>query len=199
MATSVTGQQPSRLFYVTDSVTGLRFLVDTGAEISVIPLSATGRKHHKGSLSLQAVNSTPIATYGTQLLTLNIGLRRKFQWIFIIADVKNPILGADFLRHYSLLVDLNHKRLVDGLTQLKVQGISTLAYSPSPTLLPKQSTTEFDAILSAYPDIVQPCNTDFPVKHQVTHHINTVGPPIYSRPRRLSPERLKAARQICYS
>ena len=33
MATSVTGQQPSRLFYVTDSVTGLRFLVDTGAEI----------------------------------------------------------------------------------------------------------------------------------------------------------------------
>ncbi len=116
MATSVTGQQPSRLFYVTDSVTGLRFLVDTGAEISVIPPSATGRKHHKGSLSLQAVNSTPIATYGTQLLTLNIGLRRKFQWIFIIADVKNPILGADFLRHYSLLVDLNHNRLVDGLT-----------------------------------------------------------------------------------
>ena len=33
MATSVTGQQPSRLFYVTDSVTGLRFLVDTGAEM----------------------------------------------------------------------------------------------------------------------------------------------------------------------
>ena len=195
MATSVTGQQPSRLFYVTDSVTGLRFLVDTGAEISVIPPSATGRKTQKDSLSLQAVNSTPIATYGTQLLTLNIGLRRKFQWIFIIADVKNPILGADFLRHYSLLVDLNHNRLVDGITQLKVQGISTQASSPSPTLLPKQPTTEFDAILSAYPDIVQPCNTDSPVKHKITHHINTVGPPVYARPCRLSPERLKAARQ----
>ena len=44
MATSVTGQQPSRLFYVTDSLTGLRFLVDTGAEISVIPPSASDRK-----------------------------------------------------------------------------------------------------------------------------------------------------------
>ena len=99
------------------------------------------------------------------------------------------------MRHYSLLVDLNHNRLVDGLTQLKVQGISTLAYSPSPTLLPKQPTTEFDAILSAYPDIVQPCNNDSLVKHQVTYHINTVGPPVYSRPRRLSPERLKAAHQ----
>ena len=65
MATSVSGQLPSRLFYVTDSLTGLRFLVDTGAEISVVPSSALDRKHHKDSFSLQAVNNTPIATYGT--------------------------------------------------------------------------------------------------------------------------------------
>lgn len=195
MATSVSGQQPSRLFFVTDSVTGLRFLVDTGAEISVIPPSALDRKHRKDSFSLQAVNNTPIATYGTQLHTLNIGLRRKFQWIFIIADVKNPILGAHFLRHYSLLVDLKHNRLVDGITQLHIQGISTQVPSPSPTLLPKEPKTDFDTILSTYPDIVQPCNTESPVKHNVTHHINTVGPPVHARPRRLSPERLKAARQ----
>ena len=194
MATSVAGQQPSRLFYVTDSLTGLRFLVDTGADISVIPPSVSERKHRKDSFSLQAVNNTPIATYGTQLRTLNIGLRRKFQWIFIIADVKTPILGADFLRHYSLLVDLKYNRLVDGITQLRIQGISTHTSSPSPLLLPKQPKTEFDAILSAYPDIVQPCNTEAPVKHSVTHHINTVGPPVHARPRRLSPERLKAAR-----
>ena len=194
MATSVAGQQPSRLFYVTDSLTGLRFLVDTGADISVIPPSVSERKHRKDSFSLQAVNNTPIATYGTQLRTLNIGLRRKFQWIFIIADVKTPILGADFLRHYSLLVDLKYNRLVDGITQLRIQGISTHTSSPSPLLLPKQPKTEFDAILSAYPDIVRPCNTEAPVKHSVTHHINTVGPPVHARPRRLSPERLKAAR-----
>ena len=195
MATSVPGQQPSRLFYVTDSLTGLRFLVDTGAEISVVPPSAFDRKHRKDSFSLQAVNNTPIATYGTQLHTLNIGLRRKFQWIFIIADVQNPILGADFLRHYSLLVDLKHNRLVDGITQLHIQGISTPISSPSPSLFPKQPKTDFDAILATYPDIVQPCNTDSPIKHNVTHHISTVGPPVHARPRRLSPERLKAARQ----
>ena len=96
MVTSVTGLQPSRLFYVTDNHTGLRFLVDTGAEISVIPPFAADRTHLKDSLSLQAVNNTPIATYGNRLLTLNIGLRRKFQWVFIVADVKNPILGAVF-------------------------------------------------------------------------------------------------------
>ena len=68
---------PSRLFYVTDSLIGLRFLVDTGAEISVVPPSALDRKHRKDSFSLQAVNNTPIATYGTQLHTLNIGLSCK--------------------------------------------------------------------------------------------------------------------------
>ena len=60
MVTSGTGQQPSHLFYVTDYLTGLRFLVDTGAEISVILPSAATHKHPKDSLSLQAVNNTPI-------------------------------------------------------------------------------------------------------------------------------------------
>ena len=43
--------------------------MDPGAEISVIPPSAATCKHPKDSLSLQAVNNTPIATYGTQLHT----------------------------------------------------------------------------------------------------------------------------------
>ena len=124
MATSVPSQVPSRLFYVTDKATGLRFLVDTGAEVSVIPSSVSDRNHHKSNLTLQAVNNTSIATYGNRLLTLNIGLRRTFQWVFIIADVKNPIIGADFIRHYSLSVDIDCNRLVDNITQLWVQGVS---------------------------------------------------------------------------
>ena len=144
---------------------------------------------------MQAVNNTPIATYGNRLLTLNIGLRRQFQWIFIVADVKHPILGADFLRHYNLLVDIGHNRLSDALTQLKVQGIVTHDISPSPTLLSKQPKTEYETLLSAYPEIIQPPNNEQAMKHNVTHHITTVGPPVSARPRRLPPERLKAARQ----
>ena len=125
MVTSVIGQQPSRLFYVTGSNTGLRFLVDTRAEISVIPPSASDRKHHKQSLTLQGVNNTSKATYGIQLRTSHIGLHHNFQWIFIIADVKSLILGADILQHYSILIHLKYKRLVDGITQLHIQGILT--------------------------------------------------------------------------
>ena len=38
MATAVAGPTPiSRLFYVHDRLNDLRFLIDTGAEVSVIP------------------------------------------------------------------------------------------------------------------------------------------------------------------
>ena len=74
-----TGQQPSRLFYVTDKHSGYRYLVDTGAEVSVIPPSPTERKHRQERSGLQAVNGTPIATFGSRSLTLDLGLRRTFR------------------------------------------------------------------------------------------------------------------------
>ena len=75
MAAGVPGLLPSRLFYVTDRSNGFRFLVDIGAEVSVIPPTPTDRRHRQDKLNLQAVNDTPIATYGNRLLTINIGLR----------------------------------------------------------------------------------------------------------------------------
>ena len=195
MATSVPGLQRSRLFYITDRSNGFRFLVDTGAEVSVIPPSAADRKHPRTGLSLQAVNDSPIATYGDRLLTVNIGLRRKFQWVFIVADVKQPILGADFLRHYNLLVDMTHNRLTDAITTLQVQGITTTDTSPSPTLLSRQPKNSFEALLCQFPEVVQPCTKEQPVRHSVTHHITTTGPPVSARFRRLPPERFKAAKQ----
>ena len=124
-ATSDPGLPFSRLFFIHDFASGTRFLVDTGAEVSVIPPSPNDR-HHKTKLTLQAVNGSPIPTYGTRSLTLNIGLRRTFRWIFVIADIQNSILGADFLRHFALLVDVKHNRLLDTTTQLHTQGTPTL-------------------------------------------------------------------------
>ena len=195
MAASAPGLLPSRLFYVTDRSNGFRFLVDTGAEVSVIPPSATDRKHRRDSLTLQAVNDSPIATYGDRLLTVNIGLRRTFQWIFIVADVKQPILGADFLRHYNLLVDMAHNCLTDAVTHLQVQGVTTTVTSPSPTLLSRNPKNDFEALLSRFPEVVQPTTKEQPIKHGVTHHITTTGPPVSARFRRLPPERLKVAKR----
>ena len=189
------GLHPSRLFYVTDQSTSLRFLVDTGAQVSVLSPSHADRKNQQADLTLQAVNNTSIPTYSTRSLTLNLGLRRTFRWVFVIANIATPILGADFLRHNNLLVDLTHNRLSDAVTNLTVQGIVSQVPSPSPTLLPRNPKTTFEAILSEFPAVTQPYSTEKPVKHDVTHHITTTGPPVTARTRRLAPERLQIARR----
>ena len=129
--TSVAGQTPlGCLFYITDRSGGTRFLVDTGSEVSVILPRAGDRKCTTDSLTLQAVNNTPIPTYGTRLLTLNLGLCHTFQWVFVITDVQRPIIGADFLHHFGLLVDMKQHQIMDGTTHLQVQGIVTQNQSP---------------------------------------------------------------------
>ena len=58
--------------------------------------------------TITAVKNTAITTYGQCSLTLNLGLRCSLPWIFVIADIQKPILGADFLRlHYGLMADTN--------------------------------------------------------------------------------------------
>ncbi|BHF83230.1 hypothetical protein SprV_0802637200 [Sparganum proliferum] len=164
-ATATAGQsRPSRLFYINDKSSGLRFLVDTGAEISVIP---PPRRHHlkPSQFSLQAANCTTINTYGQRSLTLDIGLRRRFQWVFVQAHVKSPIIGADFPAHFGLAVDLKHRKLIDTTTTLFTIGIAASELS---------FTEE--------------------VQHKVKHHIITTGQPVYAHPRRLHPEKLRIAR-----
>ncbi len=59
------------------------------------------------------VDGSSIATYGVHSRTLNIGLRRTFRWVFVIANVKQAILGADFLQHFGLVVDIGRRTLSD--------------------------------------------------------------------------------------
>lgn len=54
-------------------------------------------------------------------MTLDHELRQRFSWVFTVAQVKQLILGADFLSAYNLLVDVNEKK-VDRHTCLQVNG-----------------------------------------------------------------------------
>ena len=108
--------------------------------------------------------------------------------------MKHPILGADFLGHFNLLVDVNRRRLVDNVTQLQVNGISTQESSPSPSVPRPITSDTFTTLLADFPSLLRPPPPDQPVKHSVTHHIPTTGPPVAFRPRRLPPEQLKIAR-----
>ena len=196
VATGVTGHSTSSLFYVTDRTSKLSLLIDTGAEVSLIP--PTHRKPHspQDGFTLLAANGTRISTYGRQSITLDLGLRHTFQWIFIIADIKHPIIGADFLNHFSLLVDLKHKRLIDNTTHCRTQGAPTQQLPLSPVWSISEGDTLYHTILKQFLPITRPPDpNDHSVSHDVTHRILTTGQPVHAKPRRLPPERLKIARQ----
>ena len=106
-----------------------------------------------------------------------------------------PIIGADFLKHFNLLVDVHHKRLVNAVTQLKGQGISSKHTSLNLVWQLIKRKTEFETALTEFPSITQLKTLDHTIKHNVTHYIKTDGPPVHSRACRLAPEKLKLARQ----
>nr|CAH8870860.1 unnamed protein product [Trichobilharzia regenti] len=80
MKTSTVGnlRSSSRLFYVTDRNTGTTFLVDTGAEVSVLPPTTQERQHPDPAVTLQAVNKSNIVTYGSKRMTLDFGLQNTY-------------------------------------------------------------------------------------------------------------------------
>lgn len=90
----------------------MQFLIDSGADVSAMPRILPSSKIKPTSYDLYAANGTKINVYGQVLLKLNLGLRREFVWNFVIADVSQPIIGADFLAYYELSPDLAGKCLL---------------------------------------------------------------------------------------
>ena len=112
MATCGSGNN-SCLLFVTDRTSGQHYLVDSGAEVSVLPATRINRQTLKKGLLLRAANGSAIPTFGKRTLSLHFGLRKNFNWTFVLADVSQPIIGADFFREHGLLIDLKHHRLYD--------------------------------------------------------------------------------------
>ena len=150
--------------------------------------------HPSSKFFLQAVNRSSITTYGERSLTLDVGIRRACRWIFIIADISTPIIGADFLHHFGLLVDVRNLKLIDSTTNLSVSGILSSTPSISPTFVKADDQTPYKHLLTQFPDITRPVYNDAAVKHSVTHHIETRGPPVSARPRRLATDRYSIAK-----
>ncbi|MPC63924.1 hypothetical protein E2C01_058032 [Portunus trituberculatus] len=182
-------------FFLRDPINAFRFLVDTGAGRSLLPASQWRKPHLPPTdVRLTAVNGTPILTYGRQHLYIHIG-NHKYWWNFVVANVSLPLLGADFLANYQLLVDVSRARLLDAVSL----AATPIAAAPDDlTFHVIDPTDAFAHLRDSYPDIFKPelCqHPQVPVRHGIYHHIKTSGPPVFSRFRRLSPDKLIAAKQ----
>lgn len=190
IATSSVGRPTSKRLFVADVDTGAKFLIDTGADVSVIPKTDAHKRNADSCLF--AANGSRIQTFGTKMLSLNIGLRRAFKWIFVVAQVAHPIIGADFLQHYDLLVDIRRRKICDRVTALEIDSVTVPVKSHTLTTiktLPRDSS-----ILHKFKELTTPSHTLSQPKHEVRHHIEIRGPPICERARRLSAEKLKIAK-----
>lgn len=150
-------------------------------------------RRHKSDFALFAANGSSIATYGKRLLTIDLGLRRLLQWPFVLAEVKRPIIGSDFLSHFNLLPDMRNRRLVDGVTLLNIPAnLSAL----QPTQVSSISKDfRYQDLLTKFPGVVRESITPKQTMHQIEHVIETTSPPIYAKARRLPPDKLRAVKE----
>ncbi|KAF6202652.1 hypothetical protein GE061_003051 [Apolygus lucorum] len=173
---------------------GIPFLVDSGASISVLPNKLV-RRQHRSRTSLYAANGSSISSYGN--LTAKIQLNaRHYTWDFTVADIPKAIIGADFLSYYHLLVDLKKGRLINSengeIISGRINSISATKPIASITHIPPNA--KYKRLLEKYIQISRPNGNPVYKDVGVYHYIETKGPPVYAKARRLAPDKLKLAK-----
>lgn len=191
-ATATDGETKSRRLFLHDKSTKSSVLINTGAEISVIPPSLYDLKNATSHI-LYSVNQEPIRTYGERMVTMNLGLRRPIKWAFCIADVPYPIIGADLLGNYGFVVDIKQGLLIDPETEAKAKGTFSNVFMQSISAV--NFNNKFADILKGFPELLGNPSNSIAAKNPVRHHIKTTGPPCAQRVRQLRPELLKKAKE----
>lgn len=158
-----------RFLRVFDPSTSLIFLIDNWAEISLLPKDSptSSSSVPAPDIAMHAANGTPISWYGQQCCTLDFNLRRTFKWIIVmslsLSWVQQSILGADFLNHFNLVVDLRRRSLVGSSPLISLFSIIwVLLYS----------LTGLSCLFKSY-------SSHAPVKHNVEHHIEGRAPSFF--------------------
>lgn len=123
---------------------------------------------------------------------MDLGLRRDFQFGFTLANISRPIIGADFLHKYGLLVDIRNKSLVDPLTNLKVSTCLQLCSIQLPRIFAYED--QYTNLLKEFPSLTSEPDYTKPVKHSTVHKIVTNGTLPYTKPRRLDHMKYKVAK-----
>ena len=163
--------------------------------MSVFPVTRSEKLNKSPSNNLTAANGTRIQAYGQKTIALQFD-QRNFCWTFTAAEVSQPLLGADFLRAHSLLVDVKGQRLLDcsDLTSITCTLRSTTGVAPHLSSI-SSADDDYANILTDYPEVTTPSFQDSVPKHGVELHIPTKGPPVHSRARRLPPDKLRIAKE----
>ena len=174
--------------------TGRYYFIDTGADESVFPASPTDRQHCSTTQPLAAANDSRIATCGMRNIIVHFG-SRSFTQSFHIADVRQPILGRDFLVSNNLAVDLCGCRLIDLFSYTIILTTATLGSHKLRIHRVRTDDNDLASILNEFPELLVPhFHTSDENLNGVEHHLTTTGQPVFARARRLHDEQLAVAK-----
>ena len=194
------------MLYIHDSNNAIDWLVDSGALYSIVPPTLAQRTQGPQENHLQAANGTKISCFGSVEKTLTFG-SKTYTFEFVVADVKNHILGADFLAENYLAPNHRDGSLIDLSSFHTIPAEVARGQAPTHMTFVNEVTNPYYQLLDQYPDVLTPSFTLKEVKHGIRHHIPTEGFPVQFRARRLNPEKLAVAKEelgkleklgICY-
>lgn len=143
--------------------------MDTGAARSVFPHTSSQRPHGP---RLVGADGRPIASWGTRRLQLCFD-GKPYHFNFLLAAVKKPILGFDFLAANRLLVDAHGRKVFKMAAGLPPLALTPAAISVVCSSSPSPSTTSVEGVCAGR---LAPCTTPGP---------STTSPPLPTKPRRL--------------
>lgn len=92
-----------------DLITGTSFLINTGADLSVLLATTTTDRRIVGATTLRTANDTIFKTYEKHSLTLSVGLRMWFTWVFTIEKLPFAIMCNEVLKHFDVPVDVERR------------------------------------------------------------------------------------------
>ncbi|GFX14043.1 hypothetical protein TNCV_612481 [Trichonephila clavipes] len=122
----------------------------------------------------------------------------------LLPDISHRLFIKDKSSNTAFLIDtgsdvsvlpasLSEKRKDNNIQQLSAANTSPInIYVHSIKLVSGESI--FHGVLREFPEIVKPPSFSQEVKHNIKHFIETSGPPVFAKARRLAPDRLKIAK-----
>ena len=111
-----------------------------------------------------------------------------FPFNFLIADVKQPIIGADFLAHFNLAPNHRDGCIIDLQTFESIEVDFDTEAPKTRINFVSQKEDAYYKLLDQYPDLSTPAFRIKDPKHGVRHYIPTQCHPIQSRARKLAPQ-----------
>ena len=159
-----------KCFYVQDKRNGRRYLVDTGAEFSILPASIEDKKRTSFECLL-AANGTKVPVYGRRTVAMSFG-NRSYSHAFLLADVTKPLLGVDFFNFHNIGIDTRGRRMFD-LSNGQWFGGETNTDTIC-TVNRFGDRDSFSVLLDEFPEVTKPSFVNKSVSHGVSHYIPTM-------------------------